>query len=72
MCNRNKNRPLQIDDSDSINTSFPNFKDELNKLGGKVLKKIITVDGPAASVKERISKYIKEVEIKTSGLWYSL
>ncbi len=28
--------PLQIDDSDSINTSFPNFKDELNKLGGKV------------------------------------
>ncbi|MDA9742958.1 3-phosphoshikimate 1-carboxyvinyltransferase [Pelagibacteraceae bacterium] len=29
--------PLSIEDSDSINTSFPGFKDELNKLGGKVL-----------------------------------
>ena len=28
--------PLQIKDSDSINTSFPNFKNEMNKLGGSV------------------------------------
>ena len=27
--------PLEIKDSDSINTSFPNFKNEFNKLGGK-------------------------------------
>ncbi len=29
--------PLDIEDSDSINTSFPTFIDELNNLGGKVL-----------------------------------
>tara|TARA_B100001057_G_scaffold499351_1_gene609662 strand:+ start:1447 stop:2745 length:1299 start_codon:yes stop_codon:yes gene_type:complete len=28
--------PLEIKDSDSINTSFPNFKNELNRLGGKI------------------------------------
>ena len=28
--------PLNIEDAKSINTSFPTFKDELNKLGGKV------------------------------------
>jgi 5-enolpyruvylshikimate-3-phosphate synthase len=28
--------PLEIEDSDSIKTSFPNFKKELNKLGGKI------------------------------------
>ena len=28
--------PLEIQDSDSIQTSFPNFKDELNRLGGKI------------------------------------
>ncbi len=28
--------PLIINDSESINTSFPNFKNELNKLGGKI------------------------------------
>ncbi len=28
--------PLKIDDSRCINTSFPNFKDELNKLGGNI------------------------------------
>ena len=28
--------PLNIKDSESINTSFPNFKSELNKLGGKI------------------------------------
>ena len=28
--------PLNIDDEDSIKTSFPSFKDELNKLGGKI------------------------------------
>ena len=28
--------PLEIKDSDSINTSFPNFKSELNRLGGKI------------------------------------
>ncbi len=28
--------PLNIDDSDSINTSFPTFRNELNKLGGKI------------------------------------
>ena len=28
--------PLNIGDSDSINTSFPTFKNELNKLGGKI------------------------------------
>jgi len=28
--------PLKIDDSESINTSFPNFKDEFNKMGGKI------------------------------------
>ena len=32
--------PLNIRDSESINTSFPNFKDELNKLGGNILWKI--------------------------------
>ena len=29
--------PLKINDSDSISTSFPNFKKELNKLGGEIL-----------------------------------
>jgi len=29
--------PLKINDSDSISTSFPNFKYELNKLGGSIL-----------------------------------
>ena len=29
--------PLSIKDSNSIDTSFPTFKDELNKLGGKIL-----------------------------------
>ena len=29
--------PLKIEDSESINTSFPTFKEEINKLGGKVL-----------------------------------
>jgi len=29
--------PLKIKDSESINTSFPNFKYELNKLGGNVI-----------------------------------
>ena len=28
--------PLKINDSDSIKTSFPNFKNEINNLGGKV------------------------------------
>ena len=28
--------PLEIRDSDSINTSFPNFKNEINKLGGNI------------------------------------
>ncbi len=28
--------PLNIEDSQSINTSFPTFKEELNKLGGRV------------------------------------
>ena len=28
--------PLSIDNPDSIKTSFPTFKDELNKLGGKI------------------------------------
>ena len=28
--------PLNIDDSSSINTSFPEFKNELNKIGGKI------------------------------------
>ena len=31
--------PLKIKDSESINTSFPNFKYELNKLGGNVIWK---------------------------------
>ena len=29
--------PLQINDFESINTSFPNFKNELNKLGGNII-----------------------------------
>ena len=29
--------PLNIQDSDSIETSFPTFKDELNKLGGNII-----------------------------------
>ncbi len=29
--------PLNIEDEESINTSFPSFKDELNKIGGRVL-----------------------------------
>ncbi len=28
--------PLEIEDSDSIKTSFPNFKDELNRMGGEI------------------------------------
>ena len=28
--------PLNIEDSESINTSFPSFKNELNKVGGRV------------------------------------
>ena len=28
--------PLKINDADSIKTSFPNFKNEINNLGGKV------------------------------------
>ena len=31
--------PLEIKDSKSINTSFPNFKDEFNQLGGKIFWK---------------------------------
>ena len=31
--------PLEIKDSNSINTSFPNFKTELNKIGGKIFEK---------------------------------
>ena len=31
--------PLEIEDSKSINTSFPNFKDEFNNLGGKIFWK---------------------------------
>jgi len=29
--------PLEIRDSESINTSFPNFKNEINKVGGRLL-----------------------------------
>ena len=32
--------PLKIEDSNSINTSFPNFKNELNNLGGKISWKV--------------------------------
>ncbi len=32
--------PLKIQDSNSINTSFPNFKNELNNLGGNISWKI--------------------------------
>ena len=28
--------PLKIEDSESINTSFPTFKSEINKLGGNI------------------------------------
>ena len=28
--------PLEIKDSESINTSFPTFRDEFNKLGGQI------------------------------------
>ena len=28
--------PLNIEDSECINTSFPNFKNEFNKIGGKI------------------------------------
>ena len=28
--------PLQIEDFESVNTSFPTFKDEFNKLGGNI------------------------------------
>ena len=31
--------PLKIDDPESIKTSFPTFKDELNKMGGKIFWK---------------------------------
>ena len=34
-----KNWSFKIEDSNSINTSFPNFKDEFNKLGGKIFEK---------------------------------
>ena len=30
---------LKINDSDSIKTSFPNFKNEFNKLGGRIIWK---------------------------------
>ena len=30
--------PLRIEDADSINTSFPNFKNEINKLGGNIFE----------------------------------
>ena len=33
--------PLNIEDSESINTSFPSFKNELNKVGGRVSWKIL-------------------------------
>ncbi len=33
--------PLKIEDSECIKTSFPNFKDELNKLGGNIYWKIL-------------------------------
>mgnify|MGYP001997858972 CR=1 FL=1 len=32
--------PLRINDSESISTSFPNFKNELNKLGGRIIWEI--------------------------------
>ena len=28
--------PLKIEDAESINTSFPNFKSEFNNLGGNI------------------------------------
>ena len=31
--------PLHIKDPESIKTSFPNFKEEINRLGGKILEK---------------------------------
>ena len=31
--------PLEIIDSKSINTSFPDFKNEINKLGAQILWK---------------------------------
>ncbi len=33
--------PLEIEDSSSINTSFPTFKNQLNSLGAKILWKIL-------------------------------
>ena len=32
--------PLKIKDAESINTSFPNFKNELNNVGGRILWEI--------------------------------
>ena len=34
------NSPIHIDDGDFIKSSFPNFIDNMNKLGGKISKKI--------------------------------
>ena len=34
--------PLEIRDSESINTSFPTFKGEFNRLGGKIFWRILS------------------------------
>ena len=62
--------PLHIKDPESIKTSFPNFKEEINRLGGKILKsRIITIDGPAASGKEKFQNIFVKDEITTPRLW---
>ena len=66
--------PLKIEESNSINTSFPNFKDELINWAEEFIENfIITIDGPAASGKEKISEYIsKKWKLKhlDSGILY--
>ena len=50
---------LHINEAESITTSFPTFKEQFNKAGGNLIEEIIiTIDGPAASGKGRIAKYL--------------
>lgn len=64
--------PVEIDDADSIKTSFPNFVEAMNSLGGKISSPsayakassdtplVVAIDGPAASGKGTLARRLAE------------